>query len=105
MNTIDDFFQRPEPTLTLYTPTDQKKSDTEVKQEDNATKIRKLIGRSLGIKNLEEIETILTVTDLGMDSLMSNEITTNIFEIFGVNVTSKVLRTLTFGNLKSLIEK
>lgn len=57
------------------------------------------------MKNLKSISLNFTLSELGMDSILSMEVKQTLEREFEMFLTPKVIRSLTFGNLKEMIEK
>lgn len=57
---------------------------------------------SAGIKNPETVLGTLTLTELGMDSLMGTDIKQALEQDFNIELSAKEIRELTFNVLKGL---
>lgn len=93
LNVVDTLLMSPEPIVSSYIV----KQKVEMKKRDLAS----IVLDSLGINDISSISVNSTMTELGMDSLINNEIKQLLKHEFNINISTEQLRELT---VKQLIE-
>lgn len=97
LHTIDNFMQQHHPVLASMVVAEKRKSES----AGGASLVGSVLN-VLGIKETKNISEQSSLADLGMDSLMGAEIKQNLERNFDIVMNAQEIRSLTFGQLKSL---
>ncbi|XP_055683221.1 fatty acid synthase-like [Lutzomyia longipalpis] len=95
LETMDCFMKHPYPILASMVIADKKKMG------NDRINISTHIGNILGFKNLKKISFTSTLADLGMDSLMREEIKQTLERNYDLVLNAQEIRQLTFEKLKT----
>ncbi|XP_055691136.1 fatty acid synthase-like [Lutzomyia longipalpis] len=94
LQTMDLFMQQPHPVLASMVVAEKRKVDSA-----GQLSIAACVANILGIRNIEKVPNGLSLTDLGLDSLMGTEIKQTLERNYDLVLNVQEIKQLTFGKL------
>lgn len=98
LQTMDHFMQQPHPVLASMVLAEKNKR----KSDEGNVSLTDAVANILGIKDTNNLSMIVTLADLGMDSIMGAEIKQTLERTYDLVLSAQEIRALTFGKLVEL---
>ncbi|XP_055376639.1 fatty acid synthase [Condylostylus longicornis] len=97
LQTMDIFLQQPHAVLASMVVAEKRKSDS-----SSGVSLFACVANILGLRDVKNLQDTVTLSDLGMDSLMGAEIKQTLERNFDIIMSPQEIRSLTVAQLKTL---